>query len=292
VAGVPTVPRAQSFGELARPNATRGLLWRVERVSATGSSETLYLAGSIHALGRTAYPLASAFDQAFEASATLVEELDPDQLAQPDTAADMLAKARLTQGTTLERLVSANTYQRLVAFSDATGLPLAKLRELKPWAIAVTISSLVSARIGLDPALGLDRHFFDRARARNAAFIGLETALGQIDRLDTLPRAVQDHMLLEALRDPAAEARHLTEMVAAWRHGDVGAIEAMVRQDFADAREAYGSLLVERNRAWMPTLDRCLTGLRCFVVVGAAHLVGPDGLVAMLAAKGYRVVQL
>jgi uncharacterized protein YbaP (TraB family) len=58
-----------------------------------------------------------------------------------------------------------------------------------------------------------------------------------------------------------------------------------------DSPAIYQALLVERNRRWMPALTRCFATARCFVVVGAAHLAGPDGLVAALAAQGYRVRQ-
>jgi uncharacterized protein YbaP (TraB family) len=56
---------------------------------------------------------------------------------------------------------------------------------------------------------------------------------------------------------------------------------------------AYQSLIVERNNNWIPQLEQCLTRTTpCMVVVGAAHLVGPDGLLALLQRKGYRVEQL
>ena len=53
----------------------------------------------------------------------------------------------------------------------------------------------------------------------------------------------------------------------------------------------YETLLVGRNRRWVPQIEACLAAQRCFVVVGAAHLVGPDSVVAMLKAKGYTVTQ-
>jgi hypothetical protein len=283
---------AQGLGALARQNHTRGLLWKVESATPGPDAAVLYLAGSIHALGRTAYPLAPSFDQAFEASTTLVEEIDlletPDEVA----GAALLAKAQLKPGRTLEQSLSPPTYQRLTAFTSAARIPLAKLSELKPWAVAVMLSSLVAVQIGLDPALGLDRHFLERARARQLTVVGLETMDQQLDFFDKLPQATQDQMLAEALTSPEKRAQHLSEMVTTWRKGEADALGTMVEHDFADAPAAFASLIVQRNRNWMPTIDKCLAGMRCFVVVGAAHLVGPDGLVAMLRVKGYRVTQL
>ena len=70
------------------------------------------------------------------------------------------------------------------------------------------------------------------------------------------------------------------------------AIEKMLLSSFTSNPAAYASLITERNRNWMPQLDACLKrSSPCFVIVGAAHLVGPEGLLAMLQSRGYRVEQ-
>jgi uncharacterized protein YbaP (TraB family) len=72
----------------------------------------------------------------------------------------------------------------------------------------------------------------------------------------------------------------------------VRALEKSLLLSFDNSPELYDRLLVERNRNWVPHVDTCLQqDAGCFIVVGAAHLVGPDGLPAMLAKKGYRVTQ-
>jgi hypothetical protein len=56
--------------------------------------------------------------------------------------------------------------------------------------------------------------------------------------------------------------------------------------------ELYDRLLVERNANWVESVETCVKQkTSCFVVVGAAHLVGPDSLVEMLQKKGYKVEQ-
>jgi len=69
-------------------------------------------------------------------------------------------------------------------------------------------------------------------------------------------------------------------------------IERLLASDMKNVDAAvYETLLVGRNRRWVPQIEDCLSQQKCFVVVGAAHLVGSDGLVAMLRAKGYTVKQ-
>jgi hypothetical protein len=82
-------------------------------------------------------------------------------------------------------------------------------------------------------------------------------------------------------------------LVQAWKAGDVRIVEEIVLKDVKQEPLLYQRLLVERNRNWMPTIEALFMRPRpSFVVVGAAHLVGPDGLVTQLRAKGYRVEQM
>ena len=84
----------------------------------------------------------------------------------------------------------------------------------------------------------------------------------------------------------------LRDLARAWAAGDVASLEKELLSAFDKSPEIYDRLLVERNRNWLPDVDTCLQqNAGCFIVVGAAHLVGPDGLPALLAKRGYRVTQ-
>jgi hypothetical protein len=121
---------------------------------------------------------------------------------------------------------------------------------------------------------------------------GLETVDYQISRFDEMPMPLQDHLLAETIRDVATEQANMTKLMESWRAGDVPAVEKIVLKDLQQEPQLYQRLLVERNKNWMPTLDALFSRKgHALVVVGAAHLVGPDGLVAMLKAKGYTVEQ-
>ena len=81
-------------------------------------------------------------------------------------------------------------------------------------------------------------------------------------------------------------------MAQAWSFGNVAAMEKLTLDALKEAPELYQRLLVERNHNWIPHVETCLKqNAGCFIVVGAAHLVGPDGLPALLAKKGYKVTQ-
>ena len=270
------------------PAQTRSFIWKVH-----SSSGIVYLAGSVHALGQDAYPLNAAFQQAFDASGTLVEEID---LAEADGMAALpmlMTKGTYRNGRTFDQAVSRETATLVKTKLQAFPGMMDMLQPMKPWVVALMLTAIQVQGAGLDPKLGLDKHFYDRAQAAGKPVVGLETAESQIDRFDTMPEAVQEQMLLSALKDSAAGDRELKAIVAAWKRGDAAAIEGSLLGGFKSLPAAYQSLIVERNRNWMPQIEGCFLKPRpCLVVVGAAHLVGSDGLLALLTAKGYRIEQM
>jgi len=100
-------------------------------------------------------------------------------------------------------------------------------------------------------------------------------------------------LLSETLKELDTEQASMSKLIEAWRTGDAPAVEKIVLKDLQQEPQLYQRLLVERNKNWMPKLETLFTRrTRALVVVGAAHLVGPDGLLAMLKAKGFSVEQL
>jgi uncharacterized protein YbaP (TraB family) len=105
--------------------------------------------------------------------------------------------------------------------------------------------------------------------------------------------AEQEHLLADTLNDLDTEMANLSTLAQAWKAGETPTIERIVLQDLKKDPQMYQRLLVARNRNWMPKLEALFSRSgHAFVVVGAAHLVGPDGLIALLQAKGYRVEQM
>jgi hypothetical protein len=175
----------------------------------------------------------------------------------------------------------------------ALGMPLEPLRRFKPWFLSLTLLGLEWQKAGFDPDLGLDKHFYDRAQTNGTRVQGLETVAYQLSRFDEMPMDEQDRMLAESLSDLETERENVTRLADAWRAGDAPTVEQIVLQGLKDDPAIYQRLLVDRNRNWLPAIEALFTRPgRTFVVVGAAHLVGPDGLIAVLKAKGYQIQQL
>jgi uncharacterized protein len=265
----------------------RNFLWKVQ--SGPG---VLYLAGSVHALPADVYPLDPAFQRAFDASSTLVEEIDLNNATALAAMPALMAKGMYRDGRTFDTVVSPQTAamvnERLQLVPGLSQL----LRPMKPWVITLMLTALQVQKAGLNPALGLDMHFFEKAKAANKSVIGLETMEAQLDFFDRMPDSAQEQMLRSTLNDLESNDAGLTQVIAAWKRGDAAAVEKNLLGGFRNLPEAYDALIVQRNRNWLPQLDACLSRPgSCFVVVGAAHLVGPDGLLTLLGKKGYRIEQ-
>jgi uncharacterized protein len=268
---------------------TRNFIWK-----ANGrQGGTVYLVGSVHMLSTDYYPLSPALDAAFAASDLLVEELDLGEMMASESQLALLTRGMMPSGQSLDNVVSPATLALVNDRVKALGLPIEPLKRFKPWALALTLLALEWQSAGFDPNLGLDKHFYDRALAEHKPVKGLETVAFQISRFDGMTAPDQDRLLAQTLKELATETASVSALASAWKAGDVATVEKIVLEDMKSDRRMYERLVVERNRTWLPQIEALFNRPDpAFIVVGAAHLVGTDGLIKALEAKGYTVQQL
>ena len=277
LAATSTIARAQS----------RSFLWK-----ASNSQGSLYLVGSVHMLSKDFYPLNPVLDAAFKESDLLVEELDLGEMMAPDAQMAMLTRGMLPAGQTLDTTLSHETLTLVQRQAAALGLPVEPLKRFKPWALALTLLGMAWQKAGFEADLGLDKHFYDRAKAERKPVKGLETVAFQISRFDDMSMPDQDKLLQQSMREIESETTMIGTLATAWKNGDTATIERIVLQDVSNDPLMYRRLIVDRNQTWLPVLEGLTARPHpAFVVVGAAHLVGPSGLLAQLKAKGYTIEQ-
>ena len=208
VAALPAgVPAAQA------PAARKSFLWKVQKGAAV-----LYLAGSVHALDQSVYPLSPAFQRAFESSGALVEEIDLADSSSLAAAPLLLGKGMFQDGRTFDQVVSKDTATLVAERLKGTPLSMELIRPMKPWMVDMMLTALDVQQAGLDVSFGLDKYFFERATETGKDIIPLETAESQVDRLDQMPLAVQEQMLRSSLNGLAStQAAALTEIVTQWK---------------------------------------------------------------------------
>jgi uncharacterized protein YbaP (TraB family) len=272
----------------AAQTASKHFLWAVRHPGAPPT----YLVGSLHVLTPEYYPLPSALEQAFAASKVLIEEVDLDELTNPMTALSLVGKAMLMDGKTLDQIISPALYKQVAVRAEKAGIPAIALERMKPWMAAVSLAAPVLKQAGFNTELGVDKHFFDKAKKAGLERRALETVAYQFDRLDQMSPALQEAMLESVLADLDTEISQVKTIAQAWSRGETSTIERLMLGALLESPELYQRLLVERNKNWVAPVEQCLQQKTpCFVVVGAAHLVGPHSLVALLKQKGYSVEQ-
>lgn len=266
----------------------KSFMWKVE---GEGGS-VAYLLGSLHVLTPEWYPLNATINKAFGESKVLVEEVDIDETSDPAQMMAALMKAMLTDGKTLDQVIAPQLYAEVSKRAENVGMPMMAINRMKPWLVAITLTAPVLQAAGFKPELGVDRHFYDRAIASGMKRQALETLQYQLDRFDQMSPALQEEFLKGTMEDLDNEVASVKEMAQAWAFGDVAAIEKFTLTALKEAPELYQRLLLERNNNWIPHVESCVKqNAGCFIVVGAAHLVGADGLPALLVKKGYKVTQ-
>ena len=276
----------------AAPRLT--FLWRA--TPRGGPHKVVHLLGSIHVASQDFYPLDPSIEEAFAASDALAVELDLTEIDPAKVQTSMVRRALLPAGETLKDRLEAATWERLCASLEERKVPLATVSNFEPWYAAMMLDRIQLKDSGLDPELGVDKYFLDRA-GEVKPIESLETYDDQLDVFDRLAPDLQEWVLVEALDGLGPEGRdELDRMLAAWRAGDGAAMDGLIRESLSDeGRTAplYDALISRRNAAMAEAIDALADRWdRLFVVVGAGHLVGDDGLVAILERRGYSVTQV
>lgn len=289
---------ARPAGDSASATPPVPLLWKV-----SGADNAVYLLGSFHLLRPGDYPLSPDVDAAFAAADRLVFEIAPEEMGSPALGMQMGQAALRTDGTQLNSELPPETVAALEAWVQANGTQLAAmqmngqvLQMFEPWFVGLMITIVELTKYGLDPAIGLDNHMAQRARAENKPTSGLETGAEQIAFLDGMDKAEQLQFLQEALKSGAEGQAAVEKLHTAWRKGDADTLwQEMAVEMREQFPKLYHRINVERNDAWVPKIAAHLEqpgGADTLVVVGALHLLGEDGVVEKLRERGYEVQRI
>ncbi len=275
---------ALALGACAKPEPAQPALWQIEGPKG----EQAWLFGTIHALPEPIEWRSAKIEAALTAADRLVLEV----AAVADQAAIGKTFASLGQSPGLAPLpmrLPPEDRAELQADLAAAGLAHGALDGLETWAAALALQQAVAAREGIDSANGIDRALL---RGWTKPVEEFEGAAFQLAIFDHLAEDDQRALLLAVLRGGDA-GEELESLARAWARGDMAVIAKEVSGELLSDPELREALLIGRNRAWINKLEADMAkGARPFVAVGAAHMAGPQGLPALLGAKGYAVTRV
>jgi len=263
-------------------------MWQVD-----GRTNSVYVLGSIHLLREQDHPLPGVIDTAYDDAEVIVMELDMDDMDPAYTQMAFNRAGVMTDGTTLRDLMGDDAYSRAAEAAAAVDIPLDMLAQSEPWLAAMTVEIMLLYRIGFNPMLGVEMTMTSRAVRDGKPIEGLETVDEQLAFLDGLPLDVQSEMLIQTLAEGAALEESIDGVIEAWRNGDMAALEADLLSSIEEQSELSEVLITGRNRRWVEAIVGMLGGDQDYlVIVGALHLVGDDGVPALLEKKGLGIQQL
>ena len=254
-----------------------------------GEHNTVYLAGSVHLLKESDAALPSGFDRAYTGSRALVMELDLGKVDQLEAASWMMEHGTLPEGSSLRGTIGEDRYRRVNAEAIRLGLPMETLDQFTPWVLGLQLLELQYMQLGFNPEQGVEQQLERRARTDGKPTTGLETLAEQLGVFQTLSSEDQARFLDLIVTEMHEVGSETQSVISAWRTGDSGRLAALLGDEYKSFPALYRTLVTDRNRRWLPQIEKLLKDKdNYFVVVGALHLVGEGGLLELMRRDGFR----
>lgn len=274
----------------SQESADKCFLWEIQLQQ--GNS---YLLGSVHLLKKEHYPLKKVIEDSFEKSDVLVLEVDLSGENLIKSGMYMLQKGKYQGKETLKDNISEKTYQLLKEKVESMGMDIEGLNGWKPWMAALQIMESKLMSLGYNPMHGIDMYFLNKSQGKKE-IKGLETVEFQVGLFENFSKEESEKFLLSTIMETDQLEKEMDQMVTAWVTGDVEAMEKTMTDTIQESPELeafYKKLNDDRNVRMVEEIISLLkTGKKYFIVVGAAHMVGKNGIVQLLKNKGYNVNQL
>lgn len=265
-------------------------VWKVEN----DQGRKIYLGGTFHLLAKSDHPLPQAFDRAFDDSQSLYFETDILGSQSLAFQAKMMRVMTFQDGRRIKDVLSEDTYAELTQFLQERSLPLEMYQSYNAVGIALVLSLLEMQRMGMSPMFGVDLTYYKKALKADKPVHSLETLDQQLAFIAGMGAGSDEDTVKYTLRDLKNISEHLNGMRTAWRSGDLSGLAGLtlteMRRDYPDM---YKTILLDRNNAWMPQVEAMFEDADTeFVLVGALHLAGEEGLVHQLGQRGYKIEKL
>ena len=262
------------------PVSAQGLLWKVEGKDFTGTS---YIYGTIHAICRDDVSMSPALEAAVDSSKQIALELDLDD---PALRVEMGHISFMPGDSTLRDVFSPEEYAQLsIYLKDSVGMSLDMMVQLRPLFL---FGLLIGKVIGCEPT-SYEEIFMAMARTQGKDVVGLEMPDEQLAAFSSIPMSEQANMVMEMVNHMDSTRAMFRRLAALYIAEDLDALRSFVLNSNVEYGRYDEALLSERNHNWIPRIRRHARHKPTFFAVGAGHLPGKDGILALLREKGYTV---
>lgn len=261
--------------------AQQSLLYRI---SGKGLKQPSYVYGTIHLICPDDFFLSPNLQKAFNQSKSIYLEIDMDD---PAMMATMLGRLQeQDEQYSLEKAFRPDDYRKLGKYlKDSMGMDVSVFKKMKP---LVILSMILPKMLNCSAAMAYETKFVSMAKEQQKPVLGLEGLDDQIDVFDAFPDTLEARMIMDYINDLPKQKAIYSRMVAAYKKQDIQQLHNFLREspEFAGYED---KLVYNRNRNWIPVMEKAMQQETVLFGCGAMHLGGDQGVVELLRKRGYKV---
>lgn len=263
------------------------LLWEISGQDLENSS---YLYGTIHMIAAKDFFLTEPTQIAFDQSERVAFEINMEDMSNMTMIFSMLGQVMMNGGVTLKKLLSEEDYALVDAHFQEIGMPLMLLERVKPMFLsALAAGDMSGGGIQNGDVKSYEMEFMEMAKAKELEMAGLETMAYQMSIFDSIPYPVQAEMLVDAIKGGDTEDDQFAAMVKLYKDQDLAGMQMMFKAEEGGLGDYEDVMLNNRNRNWIPVMEKMMREKKTFFAVGAGHLGGTAGVINLLRKAGYTV---
>ncbi len=269
-----------SFTSVAQTNDKSSLLWEV---SGKGLQQPSYLFGTVHMICKEDFFFPETVQEKFINAKSVYLELDMDD---PSIIMKMMTLLQLPKGQTIQQLFGDSAFKQFdSAYKKITGSSAMSFNTFKPFMLMTMITEKT---LNCPAKESYEQSFMKLATKHQKDIKGLESMEDQIAVFDAIPDSLEIISLKEMVNQFQKQIADFQKLVAVYKTQDVDSLFRMTVKG-TDALNAEAELLTKRNSKWIPVMQKSMQEGSSFFAVGAAHLGGDIGVIALLRKQGYTV---
>lgn len=273
----------------------KSLVWKI---TGNGLKKPSYLYGTIHLIPKKDYAMPESVREALDNCKTVAFEIDMKEITNLRTQMSLMSKAFMPGNKTLKDLLSAEDYAFVKKKMTEKGMQVGMLERMKPMFLSTMLTGEEDSpsMTSTSAMTSVEMELFRSTKRRKLETTGLESTSYQMAIFDSIPYQAQAQMLVDGLRSGSSPEEggvsELDKMLNMYRDQDINAMQAMIASESAGMAEYEDILLKNRNRNWIAPMSRLMREKPTLFAVGAGHLGGEVGVIALLRKAGFRVESL
>ena len=255
------------------------LLWQV---TGKDLKQPSFLFGTIHMICPEDFSISDSIRSTFNRTGKLYLEIDMDDASLMIKTVQL---SMLKQGS-IRDLMNSESYTRLERLmKDTIGMPMIMVNKMKPFTL---LSLLYSKILPCRKPESYEQRLLEMAKKQNMEVLGLEKLEDQFAVFDKIPDTTEISMIMEMIDNYEIQRTEFAKMVLLYNHKDLNGLANMINAS-PDMAGFEDILLINRNKNWIPVMEKAMAAQPTFFAVGAGHLPGENGVIGLLKKSGYTI---